>query len=97
LTFSFPTARRTIASATLDIGRRVDNQQMDVIVLAVAFDQFGFEILANLGEDGAKVADSELRQGVAPVFGHKDQVGVESVDDMPSLANVGISAHSVEP
>jgi putative transposase len=70
---------------------------MDVIVLAAAFDQFGFEILADLGEDGAKVADSEFRQGVAPVFGHKDQVGVESVDDMPSLANVDISAQSVEP
>jgi hypothetical protein len=41
---------------------------MDVIILAVAFDQFGFEILADLGEDGAKVADSEFRQGVAPVL-----------------------------
>ena len=66
---------------------------MDVIVLAIALDQFGFEILADLGEDGSQVAYGEFRQGVAPVFGNKDQMGVKGVNNVPTFANISVFSH----
>ena len=48
-------------SGTRDLGR-IDDHQTDVIVRAIAFDQFRPEVLADLGEDARKVADGEFGQ-----------------------------------
>ncbi|OWK23805.1 hypothetical protein AJ87_30265 [Rhizobium yanglingense] len=37
--------------------RRAMHQQVNMIVLAVAFDQFGLEVATQLGEDAPPVAD----------------------------------------
>ncbi len=66
---------------------------MDVIVLAIALDQFRLEVLADLGEDRAKVANGEFGQGVFAIFRDKDQMRVKGVDDVASLANIGIVGH----
>jgi hypothetical protein len=52
------------------------DEQMNVIVLAVAFDQFRLEIVADLGEDPFQVVYRGFRQHITPVFRHKDQVNV---------------------
>lgn len=64
-----------------------------MIVLAVAFNQFSFEVLTHLGEDAGEVADGESGQRVTAIFCNKDQMGMESVNDVPSLAHVGIPRH----
>jgi len=66
---------------------------MDVIVFAIALDQFSLEVPAHLGEDAHEVADGEPGQGVAAIFGDEDQVCVKGIDDVPSLANICISSH----
>lgn len=47
-----------------------------MIVLAIALDEIGFEILAHAAEDRPQVFDGPIRQHVASVFGDKDQMDV---------------------
>lgn len=68
---------------------------MHVVVFAVARDQVGIEILAHLGEEAREVADRERGQGVAAILGDKDQMRVEGINDVPSLANIGPYCHDV--
>lgn len=68
-----------------------------MVVLAVAFDQFGFEIRADFGEDRAEITDSQFGQGVPPIFGYKDQVRVKGVNDVTPLADFGVFRHSAAP
>lgn len=53
---------------------------MNVIVLAVALDQFGPEVGADYGKDCAQIADRQFRKNVTTVFGDKDQVSVQRVN-----------------
>ena len=67
-----------------------------MIVLSIALDQFGPEILADLGEDAGQVADGEFGQGVPAVFSDKDQMSVKGIDDVPPFAHINVFGH-VEP
>lgn len=51
---------------------RVVNQKVNVIVLAIAFDQFRFKVPADLDEDFPQVADRQFRQHITAVFGDED-------------------------
>ena len=66
--------------------RRVVDEQVDVIVLAAALDQLRLEVAAHLGKDAVQVADGEVGQHVSAVFGDKDQMDMQHVDDMPACA-----------
>lgn len=68
-----------------------------MIVLAVALDQFGFEIVADFGEDALQISNGQFRKHVSAIFGYKDQMGVQRIDDVPSLANIRIISHSFSP
>jgi hypothetical protein len=49
--------------------RGIDDKQMDVIVGAAAFHEFGLEIAADLGEDCLEIADREGGERVTAEFG----------------------------
>ncbi len=53
-----------------------------MIVFAVAFHELRPEIGRNLAEGGAQALMRILVQDAAAVFGHKDQVQVQTADDM---------------
>ena len=59
-------------------------QQVDMIVLAVTFNQFCLVIPTDFGKNVAKVADSRLRQHITAVFRNEDQVDMQHVNDMSS-------------
>src|SRR3954452_10639313 len=63
-----------------------------MIVLAGARDEFGLEVATDLGEDDREIADRQVRQHVAAVFGDEDQVRVQRVNDVSSPANVHVAA-----
>ena len=69
------------------------DEEMNVIVFAVAFDQFGLEVRTDLSKYSSKVANGGFRQDVTTVFCNKDQVHMEHVDDMPT----GPIVHVVSP
>jgi hypothetical protein len=50
---------------------------MYVVYLAVHLDHFGFEVTANLGEDGTKAVDGIGVKYVFPVFCHEDQMDMK--------------------
>jgi len=60
------------------------HQQVNVIVLAIAFDQFGLEIPADPGKDPRQVANGRFGQHVAAVSGDEDQLEMQHVNDMPA-------------
>jgi putative transposase len=68
--------------------RRIDHQQMDVIVLAVALFEFGAEVTADLGEDRGQIFDGRLRKHIATVFCYKDQMRVNAVNDVSAGADI---------
>jgi len=73
-------------------GRRVGDEQVDVIVRARALYKLGPEVAAHLGEDAPKVADREVREHVAAVFRDEDQMCMKGVNDVPAPANVHVAA-----
>jgi IS605 OrfB family transposase len=62
--------------------RRVGDQQVDVVVLAVHLDQLGAEIGADAGEHAPKHIQVLAGQHPASVLGHKDQMHVERGDNV---------------
>ena len=58
------------------------HQQVSVIVLAIAFDQFRPEIPADRGQDPRQVANGRFGQHVAAVSVDEDQMDMQHVNDM---------------
>ena len=56
--------------------RRIGAEDVNMVVLAVEFEQFAFEVLAYRRHDRAHLGEDGLREDAAPVFGDKDQVHV---------------------
>ena len=63
-----------------------------MIVLAGALDQLGLEVAADFGEDASKVTDCEVREHIATIFRDEDQMGVKSIDDVSTLADIHVAA-----
>ncbi len=59
-----------------DFRRKMD-QQMDVIVFAVAYDQLCFNVFADLGETMPQVLYGAFGEHVLAVFSDKDQVNMQ--------------------
>ena len=57
--------------------RRVVDEQVDVITLAVELDQLGIEVFAHVGKDAMEAVEVLLPEHPAPVFGHEDQVSMD--------------------
>jgi hypothetical protein len=57
-----------------------------VVVFCVAFDQDGTDVAAHLAEDASQVADELASQHTPLVLGPKDQVNVQSRNNMPATA-----------
>jgi hypothetical protein len=66
------------------------HEEVDVILLAVELDQFGFEVGADGLHDFLAAAQDLVGEGPAPVLRSEDQVGVEGVDDRTAPADIGI-------
>ena len=75
-----------------DDGRRIGDEQVNVIVLTRARHQLGPEITADLGEDRREVADCESREHVASGLCDEDQVGVEGLDDVSAPTDLHVAA-----
>lgn len=54
--------------------RRVFDQEVDMVRLAVAFDEAGIEVSSHLGETLAQPRDRIGVEMTAPISGHKDQM-----------------------
>ena len=65
------------------LGRIVD-KQVDMVVLAVAFDQFVLEVVTDLREDVPQVLHGRPEQHAAPVHRDEDQMDVKREDAMPA-------------
>jgi hypothetical protein len=93
--FSQPTARYALQAVDElgegDLGR-IAHQQVNVVVLPGARHQLRLEVAADLGEDAGEIADCESRKHIATVFGDKDQVRVQVVNDMPSPTDFHVAA-----
>jgi hypothetical protein len=63
---------------------------MDVIVPAVKFHQRGFEVLAHVGKDGLHRLKVLLREYVAPISGHEDQMHMQGEYAVPPVPQVGV-------
>ena len=57
---------------------------MDVIILAIHFDQFGFEVGTHRGEYALRIVQNGRREHAAAVLGHKDQMDVHGENTVPS-------------
>jgi hypothetical protein len=55
----------------------VMDQEMDVVVCAAAFDEFGFEVATYFGEDCSKISDRQVGQRITTEFCDEDQVGMK--------------------
>ena len=51
--------------------RRISDEQVTMIVFAIAFDKLRPEVVADLGKDMPQVLYGELGEPIAPVFGDK--------------------------
>ena len=60
------------------------NEQVNVIVLTVAFNQLRIKIGADCCEYSLEVAYRQIRQNITPVFSNADQVDVQHINDMPA-------------
>jgi len=56
--------------------RRVGDEQVDVVVLAVRLDQLGAEVGAHAGEHRPEGVQVLAGQDPAPILGHEDQMHV---------------------
>ncbi|GGP11137.1 hypothetical protein GCM10012278_53520 [Nonomuraea glycinis] len=63
---------------------------MDVVVLAVEFDQDGAEAVAYLDHDVLTAAQGLIGEHFAPVFGGKDQMGMQAVDHATAPSDLGV-------
>ena len=68
--------------------RRVGDQQMHMIPLAVEFFQGRFEVLAHVGKDGSQVLQDFFREDQPPIFGHEHQMHMQVEDAMSASAIV---------
>ncbi len=68
--------------------RRVFDQQVHVVVLTVALDQYRTEACAYLREHGPESVMVSTRQDRPPIFGDKDQVNVQRENDCPAASVV---------
>ena len=60
-----------------------------MVYLAVHLDHFGFEVTANLGEDGTKAVDGTGVKSIFPLFCREDQMHMKlknTVSAVPKLA-----------
>ena len=55
-----------------------------MVVLAVAFDQFGLEVVTDLREDVPQVLHGRPGQHAAPVLRDEDQMDMKREDAMPA-------------
>ena len=65
-------------------GRRVLDQQVHVVVFAVAFHEDGAEVGADLPEGAPQVIDVGGGEHSAPVFGHEYQVDMQGGNARPA-------------
>lgn len=75
-----------------DLGRILD-EEMDVVVLAVAFYQADFEVPTNFGEDVSEIADGRAGEDITAAFGDKDQMSMEREYTMSASAIGVVSGH----
>jgi len=73
--------------------RRVVNEQVHVVCLAVELDQFGLEVGADLPEDPFEVTQVLVVEYPPAVLRDKDQVDVEDEHAVPSVAHVVVVGH----
>lgn len=66
--------------------RRVLNQEVHVIVFAVALQERGLEVLARGPEHSREVIDHLSREHSAPVLSNEDQVDVHGRNNVPTTA-----------
>jgi len=64
-----------------------------MIVLAVELRQFGFEVGANPGEDGAQVIEDFLGEHITAIFGDEDQVYMHQENAVSTVSNAVVFAH----
>src|SRR5206468_10116203 len=74
-------------------GRRILDQQVDVIVLAVARLRIDAEIRADLGEDAGKRVQRCGVEHAPAVLSHEDQVCMEGIDHRAPAAEVACFWH----
>ena len=67
--------------------RRIVNEQMNVVGLAVELYKLSLEVAANLGEDVTKAMDGISVKYSFPILGHEDQMYVELKNTMPTVSN----------
>ena len=72
---------------------RVLDQQVHVVILAVALREYGAEVLADLPEDLREIADHLPRENATPVFRHEDQMHVERGNHMPATPVIIGASH----
>ena len=70
--------------------RRVVNEEVHVVALAVELHQFGFEVGADGPHDLFAAREDLIRERAAPVLGREDQVGMEGMDDRTTPADIGV-------
>ena len=75
---------------------RKRHQHMDMIGLAVEFDEFASPICAALRRDFAQPFEDRLGDALAPVFCDDNQVIVQCVNAMKLLAELDILAHATK-
>ncbi len=69
---------------------------MDVVILAIKFNQLGFKIDTHACEDSLKVFQNGFCEYAASVFGHKDQMHMHLENAVSPLSDFIIIAHRPE-
>lgn len=73
--------------------RRIFNEKMNVIVLAIASNKFRFHLLADPSEMLAEPIERRRIKHVTPIFGNKHQMHVKYRNAMPASSKVLRTAH----
>ena len=68
--------------------RRIVNQQMNVVHLAVHLYELGFEVLTHAVEDDAKTVEGIGVKYLLPTLGDEDQVNMKLTDTVPTVSNI---------
>jgi hypothetical protein len=74
-------------------GWRILDQQMHVVVLAIARPKLGAKIGADFGKDGSDFLDGRAIEYMSTIFCHKDQVDMKHENAGSAATNVTCNAH----
>jgi hypothetical protein len=66
------------------------HEEVDVVGFAVAFAEFGIEVLAHRGHDFLAAGEDRVGEGAASILRGEDQMCVEVVNDAPATSHIGV-------